>query len=234
MAIAAGAAVLAIIAATPSASAAAGTREGDVTIVDIQGSYGPLLRGGSATPFSLRLPADATCPGDSMHDQWRGQTFIVPSSVDTTTLTYALDKPKGDGNYALYADTTRPLMQVMLRANETAGKPGSFDAFPPMSFAVFTPGLLKDGTYKVGVACTYFRETAKVWDTEIVITSSPADKPAGFVWRLASVPAGSTDGGSSFPWIPVAIGVLILIVVFVIALRLLPTRSPRTLAKESQ
>lgn len=234
--LAAVAAVGAVVAVTGSSVvAAAGTREGDVTIVDISGSYGPLVRGGSATEFSLRLPNDASCPGDSMHDQWRAQTFLVPAGVDPTTLTYELNQPKGQGNFALYADTTRPLTQILLRPNDVAGQPGYFDAFPPMSFAVFTPGLLKDGTYTLGVACTYFRETAKVWDTKIVITSSPTDRPAGFVWRAASVPA-SSQGSDGFPSVALAVAgfaVVLLVVVAVSLLRHFPTRRTRTLAKES-
>jgi hypothetical protein len=228
------AAAMVVVAAMSMAGSAvaAGTREGDVTIVDIEGSYGALQHGGSATLWTLRLPDNAACPGDSMHEDWRIQTFLVPASVETTTLRYDAQKPQGTGKWPLYTDTTHPLTQVMLRPNDAAGKPGYVDAFPPMSFGVFPPGTLKDGTYKMGVACTYFRETAKVWDTQIVITSSAGDKPGGFVWRLASAPASSTSNSSSLPWLAIAAGSVVVVIVVLLTTKFLATRSPRSLAKD--
>src|SRR5262245_682957 len=44
--------------------------------------------GGSGAPFALRLPDGSTCPGDSANDNWRVDSFMVPSSVDPATLEF--------------------------------------------------------------------------------------------------------------------------------------------------
>jgi hypothetical protein len=205
------------------AADAAGTREGDVTIVDIDGSYGPLTHGGSATEFSLRLPADANCPGDSKHDQWRVQSFMVPASMDPAGFVYALQGvkglgPNGETLHPIFDIYTHPVSQVMLRPNSVAGQIGQIDAMPPMSYEVFTPGMIRPGAYKIGLACTYFRETAKYWDTQIVITASASDRPAGFVWRLSSAPESVLDSGDGFPWVVVGGLVLLAVAAVVVAL----------------
>ena len=60
-----------------------------------------LLResGGSATQFSVDLPKDSMCPGDSENDNWRLQTFIIPGDVDPGTLTYSVIGPTGPKQY---------------------------------------------------------------------------------------------------------------------------------------
>src|SRR6185295_3009920 len=65
------------------------------------------------------------------------------------------------------------------------------------------------GRYRVGIACTLFRETAKYWDTELVLAASPGDTPGQFVWRLANAPAraDATNHGTNL-WLIAAIGAL--------------------------
>jgi hypothetical protein len=111
----------------------------------------------------------------------------------------------------MYDIFTEPVIEGLLVRNEAAGSPANMNALPGMNFGVFVPkGTLAEGTYKVGIACTWFGATGKYWDTEIVITSSPTDEPAGLTWRLASAsevaPASSGDE-SGVPWIYIAIGV---------------------------
>jgi hypothetical protein len=180
---------------------AASNRGGDAVVVEGADNSKALDHGASATVFGLRLPNGAACPGDTQHDQWRVQSFLVPDSIDPGTLAYDATKPRGDGLYALYGSDTKPYVQRATAANTVAGKPGAVVDLPPMSFNVFTPGLVKPGTYRIGIACTLApeRKTAVYWDTQIVITSSSSDHPAGFIWRLASAPASlsKVESGSN-------------------------------------
>jgi hypothetical protein len=196
----------------PAASAATvePVRAGDAVIVEGNDGSGELTHGKSATQFSLRLPQGAACPGDSANDQWRFQSFMVPASDTPDTLHYNVNGPDGPGQFALFQVSTSPLVDVLTNQNAVPGEPGVIPALPPMSFAAFPPGLLPAGTYRIGIACTLARQTANYWDTEIVITSSPSDKPSQFVWRLASVPANVDDShpGSSAWLIPVGLAVL--------------------------
>ncbi len=181
--------------------------EGDVVIVD--GSGRPLTGAGSATIFSLGLPAGAACPGDSMHDQWRVQSFLVPSTVDIGTLAYNVIGPEGDAQFALYTTADRPFTDQNLLPNSEAGAPGIIAGLPPFYFAKFPVGILPAGTYRAGIACTLFRETATYWDTELVVTTSPDDEPAQFVWSLVGSPPDltpSTDEGSDSRMLLIVLG----------------------------
>jgi hypothetical protein len=185
-------------------------RSGDVQIVDPVRRGTELQRGGSSTEFTLEPPAASQCPGDSEHDSWRVQTFMVPADVDPGTLVYVIG-PNGEGQYPVFDKFTEPYVDRLTIANDSAGLPARIDALPPMNFAVFPPGLLPDGTYRIGIACSYFSATANYWDTQIIITSSPDDEPAQFVWRLAGAPATVPDSDSdqkSRLWlVPVLAGV---------------------------
>jgi hypothetical protein len=163
-------------------------RSGDVQIVDPARRGVEVDRGGSSTEFTLEPPAASECPGDSEHDSWRVQTFMVPADVDPGTIVFVIG-PTGEGQYPVYDKFTEPYVDRVTIPNAGAGLPARIDALPPMNFEVFPPGLLADGTYRIGIACSYFGATADYWDTQIIITSSPDDKPAQLVWRLAGTPA---------------------------------------------
>jgi hypothetical protein len=194
------------------ASIAAGQR-GDATVVEGADHSRALDHGGSATVFSLRLPEGASCPGDTVHDQWHVQSFMVPESVDPGSLTYDLGQPHGDGLLPLFDSNTHPFMQAATGANQSAGQPGIITDVPPLSFKVLTPGLIADGTYRIGVACTLDRKTATFWDASIVVTTTSTDHPAGFIWRLSGAPASLSriDHGSNA-------GVIAVVVLAVVAL----------------
>lgn len=205
------------------AATAAGTREGDLVLVSAS-SHQPIDHGGSATRFSLRLPQDASCPGDSAHDQWRIQSFLVPASVDPAPLTYELQGPKVEGGFPLFDVATHPLSQLLLRENDVAGKPGYVDTLPDVDFKVFPVGMITPGTYRIGLACTIWRKTAKYWDTSIVVVASSKDHPAGFEWRLASAPEQVLVHKPSSRWPMTALALVAALLVVGLVVRFRRTR----------
>jgi len=58
------------------------------------------LNGNSSTSFTLRLPSGAACGGDSAHDGYRVQSYIVPSGIDPSTLTFNSSGPVPAGRGA--------------------------------------------------------------------------------------------------------------------------------------
>lgn len=226
-------------AATAVAAGAPGTIEapvdaGDVVVVAPTNADEAVDAGGSATPFTLRLPDGSTCPGDSKHDQWRIQSFVVDPDVDPATLHYDLTAPSR-GGYALYGVDTRHYAQRLTYANEGPGQPGRIPPIDPLSFSVFPPGTLASGTYRIGVACTYFRDTAKFWDALIEVTEDAADEPGQMTWRAigpdgdvvigggevgdggaagTSAPGGDSGTG---PWVPIAVAGSALVVLAIVA-----------------
>ena len=205
---------------------------GSVTVVDPVVRTKEITNGRSATEFSVQLPAGAACPGDSLHDQWRWQTFIIPVADDPGAIVYEVQGPSGPGQWPLFDTKTHPLVDEIVRANAAPDLPGVVPVLDALSFAVFPPGTLTAGNYRVGVACTLFRETAKYWSTEIVITDEPNDKPAKFVWRLSTAPQAAPESSSSNSslWLMVAAGAAVVAVGGWIFVR----RSTRTTSANSQ
>jgi hypothetical protein len=201
-------AVLWLLAAPARAAPPTGAlhRAGDAAVV-AAGDHGATLdHGGSTTTFTIALPSGADCPGDSEHEQWRVQSFLVPIGDDPGTLRYGIVGPQGTNQYALYDVDTHPFVDVLTPPNAVSGRHGAIPAIPAIDFAVFPPGLLPPGRYRVGIACTLFRVTATYWDTEIVIAADVADHPAQLTWRSAAATTGSgnsTGAGSRLTSIPV-------------------------------
>ena len=165
---------------------------GSITLVDPDDPSTVLAGGASATVFELRLPDGAACPGDSLHDQWRVQSFIIPADADPAKVVYGPNGPEGVQQFALYEVSTSPFTDILTRSNNAAGQPGVIAGIPSLSFAVFPPATLLDGRYRMGVACTFFRQTAQYWDAEVLVTTTADDSPGGMTWRLADPPAGAS------------------------------------------
>lgn len=203
------------------------TNSGKVVPIDINDRTKELTNGKSSTQFILKLPDGAACPGDSAHDQWRVQSYIVPIGDEPGTLSYGVIGPEGTSQFALYFVNSEPLVNNLLPQNASAGKPAVIAPIEALSFAVFPPGTLPAGRYHMGIACTLFRQTANYWDTEIVLTASPNDKPGQLTWRLADAPevAPSTNDNSN---VLVASGIGALVVLAVIAVFALRAKQGRT------
>jgi hypothetical protein len=192
------------------AAAGGATDGGDVVVVEANAAGRELDGGGSGTPYSLRLPDGASCPGDTRNDQWAFQTFMIPADIDPASLEFSDAGPTGPFQFALYAETTQPLTDEILVPNAEPGLPGLIPPIPPLTFSVFPPGEL-EGSYRIGVACTFLREPSIFWDASIVIDVDADDEPGQFSWRTEGSPvAQPSDGSSSLPIVAAAIGVGVL------------------------
>lgn len=220
---------LALVASVATCSMAAAATDitpkdmGLLTIVDSFNTERELDGGGSSQTFTLRLPEGASCPGDSANDQWRIQSFLVPAAVDIEALSFGELGPAGPGEWALYGVETSPVVDQLLAQNASPGQPGLIMPFRPMTFAVYTDGVLAPGTYRLGVACTYFRALERYWHTQVVVSADPADAPAQLTWAVDPAAAGTRGAApseSSSPSVPiVAFAVLTAVAVVVIAKR---------------
>ena len=181
---------------------------GAVVVTDAYKESKEVNHGGAATEFTVRLPAGASCPGDSANDQWRVQSFIIPAAEDPADIHYGAigPEPVGDGRYALFGVDTTPFVHHLTVRNPAAGQPGVIAPLPPLSFAVVAGEHIPTGTYRMGVACTYFGATALYWETDVVLTEAADGSVGKFKWRLASAPAnvGQSDDGSSQSLVVVA------------------------------
>ncbi len=207
---------------------------GEVQMIDANDPSNVLIEGDSNTEFVFRLPDGASCPGDSANDDWRVQSFITPATDDPGTLTYGVIWPDGEGRFAVYGVDTRPYTHAMTGQNDVAGQPGLILTPPPMTFGVFPAGTLPESRYRIGLACTYFRETARYWDIELILTEDPEVQPGEFSWRVAGVPQQADAGASSdaaLRWILTALGAGAVVAVLLVAKRRIGHRPP-ALSKE--
>jgi len=187
---------------------------GSVEIITPQGE--PLSSGGSSTLYSLRLPDDAACPGDSASGNWLVQSFLIPVGDDPGAIKYGVVGPE-DTQFPLFAFDTRPYVHQVTQVSSSTEAPGVISLLPALTFSVFEPGYIPPGTYRIGVACTFFRATARYWDTEIVIEAQPDDTPAQLTWRAPEaapfVPASDGPTGRNLLLIGGIIAALVAAVV---------------------
>jgi hypothetical protein len=188
-------------------------RIGEVTLVEADRRGVVVAEGGSTTEFSIVIPRTSTCPGDSKHDDWRVQTFIVPEGIDPGSVEYGANGPTGERQWALHDSFSSPVIEALLIPNEAPGAAARIDMFPPMSFRAFPPGEIPPGPYRVGAACTWFGATGPYWDTQVVFSESPTDQPGQLAWSVPGAPETAPDGvghASSPPWTAIFVVVAVL------------------------
>lgn len=182
----------------------------------------PLSSGGSSTSFGVKLPTDdsatptvneaAACTGDSANAGYRIQSFLVPESVDLDTLKFNSSGPVPVANQVrqplFFVAGESPLVDNQTATAVPVGGPGPIiQPLDDFNLAVFPPGFLTPGAYRIGIACTLGPPTSpsqldKYWDTSITIAADSGDDPAQARWTVMAPPAITTR--SNLGWMPVA------------------------------
>jgi hypothetical protein len=175
--------------------------------------------GKGSTSFSFLPQGKSECQGDSAEGNYRIQSFIVPQTVDPKSLTFESTKPAGVGNWALYDVNTRPYVQDLTSVAVAPGKPGRIDSIPQLSFAVFPPGTLAPGLYKMGIACSLMNDATRIWETTIEITEDLNDSPANIRWTV--IGGVTAEGGSTNPVPLLALGVVSVALAFFLSYKFL-------------
>jgi hypothetical protein len=153
--------------------------------------------GGSGTPFTITLPGTAKCSGDTATGGFHVNSYVVPSSVDPTTLNFATGQANqgqaliDTGGVPYNAEATGVASGVVLTLPQFSWIPylndfgTGFDLFP--------------GTWNVGIACstpTGAVDGNNFWNYQL--NFSAAATAGDFTW--ATVPT------SALPEAPLAIG----------------------------
>jgi large repetitive protein len=178
--------------------ASAATLDAVATIAS-PGTSDYLASGGSATPFTVSLPAQAACSGDTATDGYHVFSYLVEKGTNVTTITFPDNLPNsGDNQYGLVeadaaywgdkntAPTTGQVIDI----------PNDFEFGPLLSDGVTLDNLLyqdtnTSGVWEAGFACTNNSGVVTdYWNTEVTFTASGSD-PDGFVWSGIPGPSGS-------------------------------------------
>ncbi len=203
-----------IVGLAQAAFASGGVRAGDAIPIN-PATLAAIPSGGSATAWTLRLPAQAACSGDTANQGYHVYSFLVPTSVDPSTLTF--NPSTGPSSGFPLVDTTG---SAYLAAN-TATTTGQVIQIPNFNFNLFattdqggTKIPTPPGNYRYGIACANTNGQAdKYWDREVSFTASNSD-PNGETWAAfaSGVRAGESvaidphtvaplpSGGSATAW----------------------------------
>jgi hypothetical protein len=169
------------LAGTISQAAQASTAEkaGAAVVVDPSGQT--LNSGGSATPFTLELPAGAACPGDTYHRGYLVYSYVAPAGTDPADLSFAGTFPSS----GLDLITSRGVPFV---TQATAEFTGAIQALPDFSWQRYDHDTtdLPPGPYNVGIACAEGEgKVVKYWNVPIVLTADSRDA-GGFTWQATN------------------------------------------------
>ena len=184
----------------PTANAAGVPQPGGATI-RTPGGAADLSSGTSASTFTVRLPSGAACGGDSANDGYRVQSYIVPASVDPSTLTFDLSGPipntVGAGyRQPLYDTTGTPYVNAQTAAAATPPGPGPIVNIPDFDYKVFAPGNIPAGAYNVGIACTLgpagATQMKEFWNVTKTFSANAGDGFANVNWSVGAVPSAPT------------------------------------------
>ncbi len=157
-----------------------------------------LNSGGSQTKFTLKLPAEAACSGDTAAGNFHIFSYIADATAfpDPGIITYNPSGPNQTGTglvRPLYTQTG----QAYANAN-TAPQSGFVSNLPTFDFRLFSidgrdvdgePSItLPAGTYNIGIACANADNTTdKYWNTQLTFTAN-ANDPNGLVWEVVPAP----------------------------------------------
>jgi hypothetical protein len=199
-------AAAALIAIWPGVAVSAASKAGDATVVapgDNTAARAPLTRGTTATPFSLQLPAQAACTGDSNNGGYRVQSYMVPASVDPGNLQYGSVGPLPSGTgakfrQALFDLNTNQYVNAQTAMATKPGGPGPIINIPAFNFSVFKAGDVPAGLYNIGIACTKGPASSsqldKFWNTQITVAAGPGGAAGPVAW---STPGAASTPGSA-------------------------------------
>lgn len=176
--------------------AAAATVNGVATIAVAADPSQALSSGGSTTEFTVTLPANAACSGDTATDGYHVYSYLVPEGTNLTTVKFVGSPSTGFGfvsNLGVYygpANTAVTTGQIVsIPADFEWGPLVSIDKVP-LSTLLYTSG--SSGVWEAGIACANTNGAlTDNWNTQITFAASASDAN-GFTWTAASGTVGTS------------------------------------------
>ncbi len=180
--------------ATP---AGASTVNGIATIAS-PGTTTALTSGGSTAPFTVSLPSQSACTGDTATDGYHVYSYLVPEGTDLSGVTFVGFPSTGyglvetTGTYYGAVNTAIGTGQIIGIPNDFEWGPLVADDGVPLSTLLYSgSGATASGVWEAGLACA---NTSGVltddWNTEVTFTASSTDAN-GFTWSTVPGPSGS-------------------------------------------
>jgi hypothetical protein len=189
----------------PAAAAAAAVDAGAAQIVTPSGGAGagqPLSTGGSATSFSLKLPAGAACAADG-NNGGRWHTYMVPATENPAAASFAANgslvgSSVGSGGAGTFRNSMYSTTGIPVRAQAPNLGDAAIINIPNMNFGVWTAGQIPPGVYNLGIACVDLDLASardSYWNTQLSIEADATD-PIGIAW-VVEEPAPTTTSSTT-------------------------------------
>jgi hypothetical protein len=152
---------------------------------------GPLTSGTGLTPFTLKLPSGAACPGDTAHKYYLEESYLTPQAMSPAAVRYrggfpinAVALVTGAGESYVAVNTDVGTGQLRL--------PPPIFSFRDLIGRTDFPA----GTYNIGLACsTEQGVTARYWNARLNFRPRPTVQ-GDFTWTVLAAPKTSSSGSS--------------------------------------
>jgi hypothetical protein len=186
-------AVLALVGIARVTPAGAATLNAVATIAD-PSTNAFLPSGASTTPFTVTLPANAACSGDTATDGYHVYSYLVKKGTNLSTVTFIESPSVGYGfvnNIGTYygAANTAPTTGQIIGIPDFEWAPLVANDGVKKGQLLYTGGTT--GVWEAGLACANSSHVlTDNWNTQVTFTASASD-PTGFVW--SAVPGKSGD-----------------------------------------
>jgi hypothetical protein len=178
-------------------ASAASTVNGTAVIAS-PGVTTPLTSGGSATPFTVALPAQAACDGDTASGGYHVYSYMVHQGASVTTAApFTLGPSSGLGLFDNVGTYYGPV-NTAIGTGQIVSIPNNFQWAALVSGGNATlaqllysgSGSTASGSWEVGLVCANTTgAVADNWGSPITFNASLTD-PTGFTWT--ATPAGSS------------------------------------------
>jgi hypothetical protein len=188
------------------------------------GTLTPLDGGGSATPYGVVLPAGASCPGDTAHDQYRVYSYLIPAGVALTSVSFKGILPRNYYGFIAYG-AYFGAVNTAEGTGQIVGIPESFVFSRLTPSDLFSSHTTSAATWEGGIACVNRQGVATdAWNTQFRFVRDSKD-PGGFRWTVENPALVSAAGGT--PWLWIGGGLVALSVLSAVILLILLRRDPR-------
>ena len=179
--------------------AGAATLDGIATIAS-PGTSNYLASGGSEDEYTVSLPAQAACSGDTATHGYHVFSYLVEPGTSITGITFPDNLPNtGDNQYGFVdnaggyygdANTAPTTGQIIEIPNDLEFGPLVSGGLVTLDTLLYQDGNTS-GQWEGGLACTNTDGVVTdYWNTAITFTASGTD-PNGFVWSSIPGPPGS-------------------------------------------
>jgi hypothetical protein len=155
-----------------------------------------LPSGASTTPFTVTLPANAACDGDTANDGFHIYSYLVPEGTDVTKLTFIGNSPPSQSfGFVNNAGVYYGPVNTAVTTGQIISIPNNFEWAPLATSDGLLPTLLSSGTtpgtWEAGLLCSNPSGTVTDnWNTQVKFTANSSD-PSGFVWSDVPGPSGN-------------------------------------------